>query len=91
MENEPDGSEAQDAAEARPLAPITCARCGFINPADGAYCSRCSMALTLPAAVEGEKTREHTDQLMSELLADPEAEHERADQGYARRCDDRSV
>ena len=54
----------------RPLKPIVCSRCKTINPADAAFCFKCSMALTLQAAVEAEKEKEFTDRLMVELLAD---------------------
>ncbi len=55
-------------AEEKPLQPIKCLRCKTINPADGKYCYKCSMALTQEAAVE----LEHTDNLMNRLFEDPE-------------------
>lgn len=61
-------------AEEKPLEPIKCPRCETINPADGKYCYKCSMVLTLEAAVELEKKRERTDNLMDQLLEDPETQ-----------------
>ncbi|MFH1821510.1 MAG: site-specific integrase [Methanobacteriota archaeon] len=62
--------EEEAKAEEKPLAPLKCPRCGEINPADAAYCFKCSMALSLKAAVEAEKRKESTDWLMRELLDD---------------------
>ena len=59
-------------AEEKPLEPIKCQRCETINPADAKFCYKCSMALTLKAAVELDGKRKHTDDLMDRLLDDPE-------------------
>ncbi len=59
-------------AEEKPLQPVKCVRCGTVNPADAKFCFKCSMSLTLKAAMELEGKREHTDDLMDRFLDDPE-------------------
>lgn len=63
--------EEEARIEEKPLEPIKCTRCETVNPADAKFCYKCSMALTLKAAVELEGKREHTDDLMDRLLDDP--------------------
>ena len=64
--------EEKKEAEAKPLKPLKCPRCETTNPADAKFCYKCSMILTLGAAVELEGKRKHTDDLMRDLLEDPE-------------------
>jgi ribosomal protein L40E len=50
-----------------------CPRCGKENPPDSKFCN-CGMALDLKAVMEIEKEREKADELMSELIKDPEVQ-----------------
>lgn len=62
----------EEEKEVSPLEAVKCPRCHERNPPGALFCFKCSMALTLLAAVEAEKKREHTDKLMGELLEDLE-------------------
>ena len=56
------------------LKPRECPRCKFTNSASGQYCSQCRMPLDLQTAMQAEQERRPHDDLMSELVRDPEVQ-----------------
>ncbi len=51
---------------------LTCQRCGKLNDADARFCSRCQVPLTLKDALEQDEKRKKRDDLLTELVEDPE-------------------
>ena len=68
------GVKAKAEQEQSPLAPKTCPRCKFVNPATSRFCSQCSMILDLNTAMQLEEARARADSVMSKLLEDLETQ-----------------
>ncbi|MBI4146810.1 tyrosine-type recombinase/integrase [Candidatus Woesearchaeota archaeon] len=51
-----------------------CPRCKEINPPNFKFCGGCSLPLDTKAAIELEENRKNADDLMSELVKDPEVQ-----------------
>lgn len=61
-----------DEQEENKLKPINCNRCEFTNSATNKFCSRCGLPLDLATALDLDKERSKADELMNELVKDPE-------------------
>jgi ribosomal protein S27AE len=49
-----------------------CPRCGEVAAASAKFCLRCSLALDVEAIIQVEEARKVGDQIMEELIQDPE-------------------
>lgn len=52
--------------------PKQCPRCQYINPMEAKFCNKCGLVLDLKTAEEVQKEQSRPDELMNELLKDPE-------------------
>jgi site-specific recombinase XerD len=54
------------------LKPKTCPRCKEVNEASAKFCNKCWLPLDLKSAMELEKKRKASDEIINELTSDPE-------------------
>jgi len=66
------GMETQEKKEEEKFKVIICPRCKKSNSFDAKFCSFCGMCLDVKASVEVEELRSKVDQLMTELVKNPE-------------------
>jgi integrase len=66
------GMETQEKKEEEKFKVIICPRCKKSNSFDAKFCSFCGMCLDVKTSVEVEELRSKVDQLMTELVKNPE-------------------
>jgi ribosomal protein L40E len=66
------GMETQEKKEDEKFKAKICPRCRKSNSFDAKFCSFCGMCLDVKASVEVEELRSKVDQLMTELVKNPE-------------------
>ena len=54
------------------LKPVVCPRCSYSNPSTAKFCSRCGLPLDTKTAIEADKKLEMANELMNELVKNPE-------------------
>ena len=57
-----------------PLKPLCCPRCDTQNTNNAAFCRRCGLPFSEASVLEVEDQRSQWDDLMSQLVADPEVQ-----------------
>ena len=57
-----------------PLKPQQCPRCAIINSVDARFCHKCGSPLDVNTALELDEERKQSDDMMAELVKDPEVQ-----------------